>query len=119
MTNSKHLVEVAVKGLQDKKGKDIRVIELKKLPNAVCDYFIIATGTSNTHVSALADAVAEETRKILNEKPWHTEGWQNAEWILLDYADVVVHVFQPETRDFYRLEDLWADAPVTVIEETE
>ncbi len=116
MIDSKYLAEVAVKGLQEKKGQDIRIIELKNLPNAVCDYFVICSGTSNTHVSALADAVAEETRKTLNEKPWHSEGWQNAEWILLDYVNVVVHIFQPETRDFYRLEDLWADAPTTVIE---
>lgn len=110
LSSSEMLVDVATKGLQDLKGEKIISIDLRETENAVCDFFIICSGTSNTHVNALSKAVQEEVRKTLNDKPWHSEGFGNAEWILLDYVNVVIHIFQEETRDFYNVEGLWADA---------
>jgi ribosome-associated protein len=107
---SQILTDVAVKGLQDLKGENIVSIDLRETGNAVCDFFVICSGTSNTHVNALSKAVQEEIRKTLSDKPWHSEGFGNAEWILLDYVNVVIHIFQEETREFYNIEGLWADA---------
>ncbi len=112
------LVDVVIKGLQDKKAENIVTIDLRGLENAICDFFIICTGTSNTHVSALAKAAEEEARKTLGEKPWHSEGFGNAEWVLLDYVNTVVHIFQEEARNFYNIEGLWADAIIKEIKES-
>jgi len=109
----KDLVESIVGGMQNIKGKDIVVLDLTELPNAVTDYFIIATGDSSTQVEGMASSVVRKTRTELKEKPWHEEGVGNSEWILLDYVNVVVHIFYRETREFYNLEDLWADAKRT------
>jgi ribosome-associated protein len=106
------LTKAIVKGIQDKKGKQILSLNLKKLPNTVCDIFVICSGTSSTHVEALADSIEEVVRKTLGDKPWHKEGFENAEWILLDYVNVVVHIFQEHSRIFYNLEKLWDDAEV-------
>lgn len=110
------LVDAIISAIQEKKGKEIVCLDLRKIQNAVCDFFIVCEGTSRTQVSAIADFIADEVKKHLGERPYHTEGFQNAEWILLDYVNVVVHVFQKETRDFYRLEALWADAEVREVE---
>jgi ribosome-associated protein len=104
------LIEFAIHGIREKKGKDIVLLDLSDIPTAVCKYFLICNGDSTTQVQALADSVIEEVRKATGEKPWHTEGYDNREWILIDYADLVVHIFLPEVREFYGLEDLWADA---------
>lgn len=117
LKESEILVDVAIKGLQDKKGKNIVCVDLKDFDNAVCDYFILCTGTSNTHVNALADSVSEEVRKTINEKPWHSEGFGNAEWVILDYVNTVIHIFQEDSRNFYNLDELWADAKITKIED--
>src|SRR3989304_2229568 len=117
LKESEILVDIAIKGLQDKKGKNIVCVDLKDFDNAVCDYFILCTGTSNTHVNALADSVSEEVRKSINEKPWHSEGFGNAEWVILDYVNTVIHIFQEDSRNFYNLDGLWADAKITKIEE--
>ena len=109
------LVDTIIDALKDLKADDIVCVDLKKVSGAVCKYFIICNGTSNTHVSSLASNVQEETIEKLGEKVWKKEGYQNAQWLLLDYADVVVHVFQKEYRDFYQLEQLWADAKITRI----
>lgn len=111
--DSAKLAEIVVKGIEEKKGKEIRCLNLTNIPNAVCDYFIICEGDSNTQVDAIRRSVEEFTLKYLNDKPWHAEGHQNAEWILLDYVNVVVHIFQKEVRHFYNLEGLWADAKDT------
>lgn len=113
---SDSISEIVIKGIQEKKGKKIVSMNLKKIQNAVTDYFIICHGTSSTQVEAIADSVEFEVRKETGMKPWHKEGFQNAEWILLDYTDVVVHVFQEKTRNFYQIESLWADAEVMNIE---
>lgn len=118
LSESQILVDVVIKGLQEKKAENIVTIDLRSLENAVCDFFVICTGTSSTHVGALSKAAEEEVRKTLGEKPWHAEGFGNAEWILLDYVNIVVHIFQDEARNFYNIEGLWADAVVTEIKES-
>jgi ribosome-associated protein len=109
------LAEIAVKGMQEKKAKEIVCMDLRNVNNSVTDYFVICHGDSNTQVDAIADSVEAEIKKATGEKPWHREGFENAEWILLDYVNVVVHVFQKTQRDFYRLEALWADAETEII----
>ena len=117
LKESQLLLDTAIKGLQDTKGENIVCIDLRGIENAVCEYFIICSGTSNTHVSALAGSVEKEVRNTLQEKPWHSEGFGNAEWVLLDYVNVVVHIFQEKAREFYNLEGLWADAEISKIKE--
>jgi ribosome-associated protein len=107
---TKQLVEQIVGGLQEKKGKDIVTLDLRKIDNAVSDYFVVASGDSNTHVEALAGSVEEFVRKTSKDKPWHVEGTSNAEWVLMDYVNVVVHIFQRDPRELYNIEGLWADA---------
>jgi len=118
-TNSKTLsqkyVEIAIKGLQEKKAENIICIDLKEIDNSICDFFVIASGTSNTHVNALAESVKEEIKKTLKDNPWHGEGFGNAEWILLDYVNVVIHIFLEDARTFYNLEGLWGDAKITKV----
>lgn len=114
---SQVILDVAIKGLQEVKGENIVCIDLTKVDNAVCDYFLVATGNSNTQVNALAASVKKELKETLNENAWHSEGFGNAEWIILDYVNTVVHIFQQEAREFYNLEGLWADAKISKIEE--
>jgi ribosome-associated protein len=116
--DSDTLAEVAVRGLQDRKGQDIVVMNLKELKNAVADYFIICSASSDTQLDALARSVEEEVEKVTGQAPWQSEGRTNREWVLLDYVDVVVHVFLRDRRQFYALEELWGDAEITHIEDT-
>jgi ribosome-associated protein len=111
----KVLVDTIVDGIQDIKGKDIVILDLRHLQNSVTDYFIICSGESTTQVDGIASSIARKTRTELKEKPWHQEGINNSEWILMDYVNVVVHVFYRDIRSFYNLEDLWADAERTDI----
>ncbi len=106
------LSEAVIASIQDKKGKGIVSLNLTGVKGSICNYFVICHGTSRTHVEAIADAVEDQVRVKLKEKPWHREGFENAEWILLDFVDVVVHIFQEQTRSFYQLEKLWADAEI-------
>lgn len=112
---TRKLADLIISGMQDSKAKEIVSLDLSAIKNSVCKYFIICHGTSRTQVESIADLVEETVRVKLKEKPWHREGFENAEWILLDYVDVVAHIFQPETRSYYQLEKLWADAEVTRI----
>jgi ribosome-associated protein len=111
--NGVELNNLIVEGIRQRKGKNIVCLDFTGIHNAFCKFFIICHGTSRTQVEAIADSVDEKVKRTLGVDPWHTEGYENAEWILLDYIDVVVHVFQEKTRKFYRLEELWADAQVT------
>lgn len=111
--DSPKLAEVIVQGLQEKKGLEITVLDLRQIKNAVADYFVICSGTSDTHVDALRDGVEDEVAKHLAQFPWRKEGLAGKEWILLDYIDVVVHIFQKQRRQFYALEELWGDALIT------
>lgn len=113
--DSKTLTDSIVEGMQENNAKDITVLDLRKIKGAVCDFFVICAGESSTQVEGIADSVTRFTRKNLKEKPWHVEGKSNAEWILLDYVNVVAHIFYRDVRSFYDLEDLWADAVRTDI----
>jgi ribosome-associated protein len=114
-TATESLIEGIVKGMQEIKAQDIVVMDMTKIGNAVSDYFIVCHGNSNTQVKAIADSVEKEVFNLLQEEPRKKEGMQNGEWILLDYFDVVVHIFQKSARDFYHIEKLWADADVKEI----
>jgi ribosome-associated protein len=116
--DSDTLAEIAVRGLQERKGQDIVVLNLKELKNAVADYFVICSASSDTQLDALARSVEEEVEKITGQAPWQSEGRTNREWVLLDYVDVVVHVFLRDRRQFYALEELWGDAEITYVEDT-
>jgi ribosome-associated protein len=106
------LVEFAVKGIEEKKGNEIVCLNLKKNVNSPCDYFVICEANSRTQVQAIAGSVEEFIKKETGSRPWHVEGLQNAEWVLMDYVDVVVHIFQPHIRQHFGLEDMWADAEI-------
>jgi ribosome-associated protein len=114
--DSDTLADLVVRGMQDKKASDIVVLNLKELKNAVADYFIICSANSDTQLEAVARSVEEEIEKVTGESPWQTEGRTNREWVLLDYVDVVVHVFLRDRRKFYALEELWGDADIRYIE---
>lgn len=114
--DSDTLADLVVRGMQDKKASDIVVLNLKALKNAVADYFIICSANSDTQLDAVARSVEEGIEKITGESPWQTEGRTNREWVLLDYVDVVVHVFLRDRRKFYALEELWGDADISYIE---
>lgn len=115
--NSEQLVAEIINGLREKKGKDIVTLDLRNIGSSVTDFFVLCTGDSNTHVNALAGSVEEEVRKAIKDKPWHVEGTSNGEWVLLDYVNVVAHIFQRETREHYNLEGLWADAELKEYDE--
>lgn len=116
MISSEELSKLVVKGMQEKKASDIVVLDLKKVKNAVADYFIVCSGNSDTQVDAISDSIEKEVYKASHQDPWNKEGKENKEWILIDYVDVVAHVFKKERRDFYTLEDLWGDAEAVYID---
>ena len=111
------LITQIIKSIEDSKGLDITLLDLREIENSVCDYFIISSGTSNTHVDAIAATIKKDISKQLQEKPWHTEGERTAEWVLMDYVNVVVHIFQKPIREHYDLESLWGDAKITTFSE--
>lgn len=110
-----NLISVILKGIDDVKGEDIQLIDLREIENTVCDYFIVCSGNSNTQVNAISGSVQKIVSKELKDKPWHIEGKDNSEWVLMDYVNVVVHIFQKHIRDFYDIESLWGDAKITKI----
>ncbi len=116
-TDTVDLKNAVIEGLLETKGIQITEIDLTKIEYAVCKYFVLCTGTSNTHVDALSRSVEEYVRENLGQKVWRKEGLDNSQWVILDYVDVVVHIFQKEYREFYGLEELWADAPHVTINE--
>jgi ribosome-associated protein len=109
------LISIVINGIEEVKGEDIQLLDLREIENTVCDYFIICSGNSNTQVKAISNSVQKLVGKQGQEKAWHVEGETVAEWILMDYVNVVVHVFQKETRAFYDIEGLWGDAKTTTI----
>lgn len=111
-SEAEKLLETIVFGILEKKGLEITTIDFSEFPNAISKYFVICHGTSNAHVDAIAYSVEEQAYKQLGEKPAFIEGKENKEWILVDFIDVVVHVFQEPTRRFYNIEKLWADAKI-------
>lgn len=115
--SSEKLCDAIVKGMQEKKALDILVLDLRKVKNAVADFFVICSGGSDKQLDAIADSIDEEVYKALEENPWHVEGKNNKEWVLLDYFDVVAHIFRKDKREFFALEKLWGDAEIIEIEE--
>ncbi|MGL1885641.1 MAG: ribosome silencing factor [Reichenbachiella sp.] len=113
--NSEKMEEVVVRGMMEMKASDIVVMDLRKVTNAVAQFFVICSGSSDTQLDSIAESVQTEVSKSLDIKPWHKEGRENKEWILIDYASVVVHVFKKDRREFYALEELWGDAKFTKI----
>ncbi|MFZ4106845.1 ribosome silencing factor [Flavobacterium sp.] len=105
-----------IKGIEEVKGNDIDILDLREIDNAVCDYFIICNGSSNTQVNAIVNSIQKIVSKEIKDKPWHVEGTENAEWVLMDYVNIVVHVFQKEIREYYNIEGLWGDAKITSLE---
>lgn len=113
---SDELAETIIDGILEKKGEEIVKIDLHEIEGAVTNFFIICQANSTTQVAAIKDSIEDMVRKKLGEKPWHIEGTSNLEWVLLDYVDVVAHVFLPEKREYFNLEGLWADAEISEIE---
>lgn len=113
--DSEQLVDAILEGINRIKGMDIVKIDLTKINHSECNYFIICHGNSTTQVDAIAHSVEDTVEELVGEKAWHKDGYENSLWVLLDYADVMVHVFQHETRKFYDLENLWADAAIEKI----
>jgi ribosome-associated protein len=110
LTKSAKIIKTIINAIQAKKGANIISLDLRKIPEAVADFFIVCEASTNVQVKAIADFVEEEVKSNTDETPYHHEGYQSAQWILIDYVNVVVHVMQPETRKFYKLEEMWSDA---------
>jgi len=106
------LIDEIIFSIEDIKGVDVNIMDLRKISNTVCGFFILCTGTSNVHVSAIANSIRKNVSKKLKEKPFSSEGEKTQQWILIDYVDVVVHIFQKEYREFYDIENLWGDAKI-------
>ena len=113
--NNDELLANIIKGIEEVKGNDIDILDLRGIDNTVCDYFVICNGTSNTQVNAIVNSIQKIVSKELKDKPWHVEGTENGEWVLMDYVNIVVHVFQKHIREYYNIESLWGDARITSI----
>jgi len=114
-SNSDELISKIITGVENVKGIDINLLDLRDIENTACSYFIVCSGSSNTHVNAIVSSVQKTVSKELREKPFHTEGLKNSEWVLIDYVNIVVHVFQKPIREYYNIEELWGDAKTTQI----
>ena len=115
MNETEKLIQQITEGIQDKKGKNIVIADLTKIEDTICKYFVICQGNSPSQVTAIVESVKDFARKENNAKPLAIDGLRNAEWVAMDYADILVHVFLPEARNFYNLETLWADAKLTQV----
>ena len=109
--NSK-IFKSIIRAIQEKKGEHIISLDLRKIPEAVADFFIICEATNQPQIRAIADSVEDQVKKTCGENPYHHEGKQNLQWVLIDYVNVVVHIMMPEQRRFYKLEEMWSDAPL-------
>ncbi|MBC7641741.1 MAG: ribosome silencing factor [Flavobacterium sp.] len=114
--NNDVLLANIIKGIEEVKGEDINIMDLRSIDNSSCEHFVICNANSNTQVSAIMNSVQKTVSKSIQDKPWHVEGGDNAEWILMDYVNIVVHVFQKHIREYYDIESLWGDAKITLIE---
>ena len=115
MTKTEQLVDTITRAIQEKKGENIAIIDLRKTDGAIASYFIVCQGNSPIQVNAIAESVGDMAREELGEKPAHVNGLDTCLWVSIDYVDVIVHIFMPEARDFYNLEDLWQDAPTKLV----
>jgi len=114
--SSEKLSEIVVKGMQEKKASDIVILDLRDVKNAIADFFVICSGNSDTQLDAIADSIDQQVSKELQQNPWHQEGKSTKEWMLMDYVDVVAHIFKKDKRQFYSLEELWGDAKIESVE---
>ena len=112
LNSNSRILKLIVKAIQEKKGEKIVSLDLRKIPEAISDYFIICEATSTTQIKAIADFVEETIKKQTGELPYHHEGYETMHWILIDYINIVVHIMQPDARKFYKLEEMWSDAPL-------
>ena len=117
MNENEALVQSVISGIQEKKGKQIKVVDLNEIDDTICKYLVICEGGSPSQVSAIYDSVRETARKETGAKPTAVDGLRNCYWVAMDYIDVVVHIFVPDAREFYDLDNLWDDAKVTEIED--
>lgn len=115
MEQTKQLVETIKEAIQEKKGSNIVIADLTKIEGTICRYFVICTGNSPAQVEAITESIGDIVRERLKEKPAHVVGLENAQWVAMDYTDVLVHIFLPDVREYYDLEHLWEDAPITRI----
>ena len=115
MNETKRLVNKIIEGIQEKKGQKIIVADLTEIEDTICKYFVICQGNSPSQISVIADSVWEYAFMVEGNKPLAIDGLRNAQWVAMDYSDVLVHIFLPDTRDFYNLENLWADAKLTYL----
>lgn len=113
---SEELSQIIVDGMQEKKAEGIVVMDLRKVKNAIADFFVICSGNSDAQIDAISESIEKEVHKKNKEHPWHREGKENKDWVLLDYVNAVAHIFKKERREFYGLEELWGDAVITVVE---
>ena len=111
------LLENIINVIQNVKGKELISLDLRKIESAICKYFVICTGTSSTHVNSIESNLKKAIAKELGEKPWHIEGNNIGEWVLMDYSDIIVHILQEKTRFFYKIEEFWGDAVLTSYQE--
>ncbi len=119
ISSAERLSRIVVKGMLEKKAQDIVLMDLREIPNAVAQFFVVCSGNSDTQLDAITDSIDKEVFKELDENPWHIEGKNNKNWKLIDYIDVVAHVFKEDTREYYNLESLWGDAKIESIETIE
>lgn len=117
MNGTEHLLKKIIEGIQEKKGQSITVVDLRKVNDAICSYFVICQGGSTTHVSAICNSIVDYVREQINDKPIAIDGRQNLEWVAIDYGSIMAHVFLPAPRDYYKLEQLWSDARLNHIED--
>jgi iojap-like ribosome-associated protein len=115
MSDTQNLIEKITEGIQEKKGKNIVIADLMNIGDTICKYFVICQGNTQTQVGAIVDSVKETTQKAANIKPYAIDGLRNSEWVAMDYADIWVHIFLPQAREYYNLENLWADAKLVNI----
>ncbi|MBS1733006.1 MAG: ribosome silencing factor [Bacteroidetes bacterium] len=113
LTRNSKIFKTIIHAIQEKKGEAIVSLDLRKIPEAVADFFIICQANNNNQLKAIADFIEEEVRIKCEERPYKHEGRQAEQWILIDFVNIVVHIMLPEPRKFYRLEELWSDAPAT------
>lgn len=115
MSETKDLIKKITEGIQEKKGKNIVIADLTKIGDTICNYFVICQGNSPSQIGSIVDSIKEHAREGMSIKPIAIDGLRNAEWVAMDYADVLVHIFLPDIREYYNLEHLWADAKLTTI----
>lgn len=113
--DAQEVIKQIIEGIQDKKGKEIVVVDMLKPGNSICDYFVICQGNSPTQVSAITDSIEDTVRINCKKKPYSIDGLRNSQWVAMDYGDILVHIFLPDVRKFYDIEHLWADATLTEI----